>query len=113
MYSQVRCLKIFIYFNRLRDVNDERILSQSYLLRSVYVQDCLKAHAWDTYGQEVYGFLYITSPQQGDLGLPGPPSSQGAGGGARTRDRMVPADLRADLPTTVPPTPPKSLRTYA
>ncbi|GFN92265.1 hypothetical protein PoB_001877100 [Plakobranchus ocellatus] len=36
------------------------------------------------------------SPQQGDLRLSGPPSGQGAGSGARTRDRMVPADLRAD-----------------
>ncbi|GFN73746.1 hexosyltransferase [Plakobranchus ocellatus] len=46
------------------------------------------------------------SPQQGDLRLSGPPSGQGAGGGARTRDRMVPADLRADSLATVPPTPP-------
>ncbi|GFN85532.1 hypothetical protein PoB_001203800 [Plakobranchus ocellatus] len=46
------------------------------------------------------------SPQQGDLRLSGPPSGQGVGGGARTRDRMVPADLRADSPATVPPTPP-------
>ncbi|GFO05924.1 transposon tf2-11 polyprotein [Plakobranchus ocellatus] len=30
------------------------------------------------------------SPQQGDLRLLGPPSGQGAGGGARTRDRRVP-----------------------
>ncbi|GFO34655.1 hypothetical protein PoB_006116000 [Plakobranchus ocellatus] len=35
---------------------------------------------------------------------------QGAGGGARTRDRMIPADLRADLIATVPPTPPLALR---
>ncbi|GFO13388.1 serine/threonine-protein kinase 32c [Plakobranchus ocellatus] len=38
--------------------------------------------------------------------LSGPPSGQGAGGGARTRDRMVPADLRADSLATVPPKPP-------
>ncbi|GFN97389.1 hypothetical protein PoB_002389500 [Plakobranchus ocellatus] len=37
-----------------------------------------------------------SSPQQGDLRLSGPPSGQGAGSGARTRDRRVPADLRAD-----------------
>ncbi|GFO16919.1 hypothetical protein PoB_004342400 [Plakobranchus ocellatus] len=30
---------------------------------------------------------------------------QGAGGGARTRDRRISADLRADSPATVPPTP--------
>ncbi|GFO06467.1 hypothetical protein PoB_003297200 [Plakobranchus ocellatus] len=48
----------------------------------------------------------ILGPQQGDLRLSGPPSGQGAGGGARTRDRKVPADLRADSLATVPPTPP-------
>ncbi|GFO03620.1 hypothetical protein PoB_003012500 [Plakobranchus ocellatus] len=41
-------------------------------------------------------FLYKASPQQGDLRLSGLPPGQGAGGGARTRDRRVPADLRAD-----------------
>ncbi|GFO49216.1 hypothetical protein PoB_007572100 [Plakobranchus ocellatus] len=45
------------------------------------------------------------SPQRGDLRLSGPPSGQGAGSGARTRDRMVPADLRADSQATVLPTP--------
>ncbi|GFO23846.1 hypothetical protein PoB_005035100 [Plakobranchus ocellatus] len=43
-------------------------------------------------------FLYIASPQQGDLRLSGPPSGQGASSGARTRDRRVPADLRATTP---------------
>ncbi|GFO21112.1 hypothetical protein PoB_004761700 [Plakobranchus ocellatus] len=32
-------------------------------------------------------FLYIASPQQGDLRLSDPPSGQGGGGGARTRAR--------------------------
>ncbi|GFO48967.1 hypothetical protein PoB_007547200 [Plakobranchus ocellatus] len=45
------------------------------------------------------------SPQQGDLRLSGPPSGQGDGGGARARDRKVPADFRADSLATVPPTP--------
>ncbi|GFO27671.1 hypothetical protein PoB_005417600 [Plakobranchus ocellatus] len=45
-------------------------------------------------------------PQQGGLRLLGPPSGQGAGSGARTRDRRVPADLRADSQATVLPTPP-------
>ncbi|GFO36416.1 hypothetical protein PoB_006292100 [Plakobranchus ocellatus] len=36
------------------------------------------------------------SPQQGGLRLLGPPSGQGAGGGARTRVRRVPADLRSN-----------------
>ncbi|GFO40603.1 hypothetical protein PoB_006710800 [Plakobranchus ocellatus] len=54
----------------------------------------------------VFGFLYIASPQQGDLRLLGPSSGQSAGSGARTRDRRVPADLRADSLATVPPTPP-------
>ncbi|GFO43617.1 hypothetical protein PoB_007012200 [Plakobranchus ocellatus] len=44
-------------------------------------------------------------PQQGDLRLSGPPSGQGASSGARTRDRWVPADLRADSQATVLPTP--------
>ncbi|GFO21646.1 hypothetical protein PoB_004815100 [Plakobranchus ocellatus] len=45
------------------------------------------------------------NPQQGDLRLSGPPSGQGAGGGARTCDRRVPADLRAESQATVPPKP--------
>ncbi|GFO29782.1 hypothetical protein PoB_005628700 [Plakobranchus ocellatus] len=53
--------------------------------------------------------LSVFDPQQGDLKLSGPPSGQGAGGGARTRDRKVPADLRADSLATVPPTPPRRL----
>ncbi|GFN78825.1 hypothetical protein PoB_000533100 [Plakobranchus ocellatus] len=51
---------------------------------------------------------YIASSQQGDLRLSAPPSGQDAGGGARTRDRRVPADLRADTLATVPPTPPQT-----
>ncbi|GFO03870.1 hypothetical protein PoB_003037500 [Plakobranchus ocellatus] len=41
-------------------------------------------------------FLFLASPQQDDLRLSGLPSGQGAGGGARTLARRVPADLRAD-----------------
>ncbi|GFN79957.1 hypothetical protein PoB_000646300 [Plakobranchus ocellatus] len=41
-------------------------------------------------GNECYSskmrYLYIASPQQGDLRLSGPPPGQGAGGGARARD---------------------------
>ncbi|GFO16806.1 hypothetical protein PoB_004331100 [Plakobranchus ocellatus] len=37
--------------------------------------------------------------------LSGPPSGRGASGEARTRDRRVPADVRADSLATVPPTP--------
>ncbi|GFN88818.1 hypothetical protein PoB_001532400 [Plakobranchus ocellatus] len=48
-------------------------------------------------------------PQQRDLRPLGPLSGQGADGGARTRDRWVPADLRADSLATVPPTPPSLL----
>ncbi|GFO06250.1 hypothetical protein PoB_003275500 [Plakobranchus ocellatus] len=46
------------------------------------------------------------SPQHRDLRLSGPPSGQRAGGGARTRDRRIPADIRADSLASVPPTPP-------
>ncbi|GFO43100.1 hypothetical protein PoB_006960500 [Plakobranchus ocellatus] len=35
-----------------------------------------------------------------------PPSGEGRGSGAQNHDRRVPADLRADSQTTVPPTPP-------
>ncbi|GFN80334.1 hypothetical protein PoB_000684000 [Plakobranchus ocellatus] len=41
---------------------------------------------------------------QGVLRLSGPPSGQGAGGGARTRDRRVPTDLREDSLAIVLPT---------
>ncbi|GFO49627.1 hypothetical protein PoB_007613200 [Plakobranchus ocellatus] len=44
-------------------------------------------------------------PQRDELGLSGPPSGQDAGGGARTLDRRVPADLRAESLATVPWTP--------
>ncbi|GFN76956.1 hypothetical protein PoB_000346200 [Plakobranchus ocellatus] len=49
--------------------------------------------------------FYIASPQQGDLRFSGHPSRQGAGDGFRTRNRSVPADLRADSLAIVPPTP--------
>ncbi|GFO24344.1 hypothetical protein PoB_005084900 [Plakobranchus ocellatus] len=49
------------------------------------------------------------SPQQGDLRLLGPPSGQSAGGGARTRDGRVRADLKADSQATVSPTPPQKV----
>ncbi|GFO04891.1 hypothetical protein PoB_003139600 [Plakobranchus ocellatus] len=61
-------------------------------------------------GQGISGKLErmtkMSLPQQGDLRLSGPPSGQGAGSGARTRDRRVPADLRADSQATVLPKPP-------
>ncbi|GFO19973.1 hypothetical protein PoB_004647800 [Plakobranchus ocellatus] len=47
----------------------------------------------------------MASPQQGDLRLLSPPSGQAAGGGARTRVRRIPEDLRTDSLATVPPTP--------
>ncbi|GFO45575.1 hypothetical protein PoB_007208000 [Plakobranchus ocellatus] len=53
------------------------------------------------------------SPPKGDLRLSGPPSGQGAGGGARTRDRRVPAEFRADSLVTVPSTPPYCRRIVA
>ncbi|GFN84546.1 RNA-directed DNA polymerase from mobile element jockey-like protein [Plakobranchus ocellatus] len=57
-------------------------------------------------GQQFHMGMYrVVSSQHGDVRLSSPPSGQGAGGGARTRDRRVPADLRADLQATEPPTP--------
>ncbi|GFO49858.1 hypothetical protein PoB_007636300 [Plakobranchus ocellatus] len=49
--------------------------------------------------------LCVATPQQGDFRFSGRPSGQGADGGTRTHDRMVPADLRADSLATVPPMP--------
>ncbi|GFN89262.1 hypothetical protein PoB_001576800 [Plakobranchus ocellatus] len=49
--------------------------------------------------------FYHASLQQGDLRLSGPPSGQGAGGGAQACDGRNPADLRADSQAIVPPTP--------
>ncbi|GFO31917.1 hypothetical protein PoB_005842200 [Plakobranchus ocellatus] len=63
-------------------------------------------------GQVASVFVY-NRQQQRDLRLSGPPSGQGAGGGARTRDRRVPEDLRADSLATVPPTPPRWLQLTA
>ncbi|GFN75184.1 hypothetical protein PoB_000169000 [Plakobranchus ocellatus] len=42
------------------------------------------------------------SPHQGGLRLLGPPSGRGADGGARNRDKRVPADLWTDSQATVP-----------
>ncbi|GFO14954.1 hypothetical protein PoB_004145900 [Plakobranchus ocellatus] len=52
-----------------------------------------------------YGQAWKPNPEQGVLRFSGPPSGQGASGGARTRDRRVPADLRADSLYIMPPTP--------
>ncbi|GFN80613.1 hypothetical protein PoB_000711900 [Plakobranchus ocellatus] len=49
------------------------------------------------------------SPQLGDIRLLGAPSGQDAGGGARTRDRRVPTDHRADTLVNVSPTPRKNV----
>ncbi|GFO37739.1 hypothetical protein PoB_006424400 [Plakobranchus ocellatus] len=61
---------------------------------------------WPEGGPESLRPTY-SSPQQGDLWLSSPPSGQGVGGGARTRDRRIPADVKADSLFTVPPTPPE------
>ncbi|GFO17990.1 hypothetical protein PoB_004449500 [Plakobranchus ocellatus] len=50
--------------------------------------------------------LYVSSQSTTRLSQAFRPSVRpGAGGGARTRDRRVPVDLRADSLATVPPTP--------
>ncbi|GFN90280.1 hypothetical protein PoB_001678600 [Plakobranchus ocellatus] len=56
---------------------------------------------------EKYNCLVALGREQDYLRLSGFRSGQGAGGGARTRDRTVPADLRADSLATVPSTPRK------
>ncbi|GFN91083.1 hypothetical protein PoB_001758900 [Plakobranchus ocellatus] len=44
-------------------------------------------------GVSLHSQCHRAHPQQGDLRLSSPLSGQGAGGGARTRNRRVPADL--------------------
>ncbi|GFO03743.1 hypothetical protein PoB_003024800 [Plakobranchus ocellatus] len=56
-------------------------------------------------GEDWFVFVYSQSTK-GDLRLLSLPSGQGAGGGDRTCDRKVAAELRADSLATVPPTPP-------
>ncbi|GFO22383.1 hypothetical protein PoB_004888800 [Plakobranchus ocellatus] len=68
---------------------------------------------WEGDEKEDYRRACIVSPQQGDLRLSGPPSGQGAGGGAQTRDKGVSADLRAASVATVPPMPPIPLTASA
>ncbi|GFO19931.1 hypothetical protein PoB_004643600 [Plakobranchus ocellatus] len=76
----------------------------AFLFRNSYVIDFDKSLGMFTIIIETS--TQKASPQQGDLRLSGPPSGQGTGGGARTRDRRGPADLRTDSLATVPPTPP-------
>ncbi|GFN76465.1 kinesin-like protein [Plakobranchus ocellatus] len=52
---------------------------------------------------ELLGCIYIACPQHGDLRLSGPPSGQRASGGAQAHNRRIPADLRADSLSTLPP----------
>ncbi|GFO26455.1 hypothetical protein PoB_005296000 [Plakobranchus ocellatus] len=54
-------------------------------------------------------FVPIARPQQCDLRLSGFLSGQEASGGIRTHERTCPADLRAGLLSSVPPTPLPSL----
>ncbi|GFO27848.1 hypothetical protein PoB_005435300 [Plakobranchus ocellatus] len=81
-----------------------KVISGVQAIRQGTVRTCDRRFPADLKRGEAW-FLYIARPQQRDLRLPGPPSDQGAGGGARTRDRKVPADLRADSLATEPPTP--------
>ncbi|GFO34477.1 hypothetical protein PoB_006098200 [Plakobranchus ocellatus] len=60
------------------------------------------ANDYDDYDGE--GVIMMKSTTK-FLRLSGPPSGQGAGGGARTRDRRVPVDLRADSLVAELPTP--------
>ncbi|GFN96947.1 U3 small nucleolar RNA-associated protein 6 homolog [Plakobranchus ocellatus] len=80
------------HLNKMKSLNKEQKIEA--------IASCVKVY------EDTLENLQSASPQQGDLRLSGPPSGQDAGGGARTRDRRVPADLRADSLATVPPTPP-------
>ncbi|GFN80729.1 NADP dehydrogenase [ubiquinone] 1 subunit c2 [Plakobranchus ocellatus] len=89
----------------------EKLVEERRNLRVRVIEDYIAQHPEDFPVTEPkkYKDLLLKCPQQGDLRLSGPPSGQDAGGGARTRDRRVPADLRADSLATVPPTPPIKL----
>ncbi|GFO08697.1 hypothetical protein PoB_003520200 [Plakobranchus ocellatus] len=71
--------------------------------RSVQLVQCLLRRKKAQRASRSLSVPTCARPQQGDLGLSGPPSGEGAGGGARTCDRSVPADFRADSLPTVPP----------
>ncbi|GFN83014.1 hypothetical protein PoB_000952000 [Plakobranchus ocellatus] len=62
---------------------------------------------WKNIIHKGLAFAFLARPQHGDIRLLHPPSGQHAGAGARTRNRRVPADLRADSLATVLPTPRK------
>ncbi|GFO49993.1 hypothetical protein PoB_007649800 [Plakobranchus ocellatus] len=66
----------------------------------------VEALRWQTIAGTFSVNILGASAQQGDLRLSSPPSGQGAGGGARTCNRKVPSDLRADSLPTVQWTPP-------
>ncbi|GFO14096.1 hypothetical protein PoB_004060100 [Plakobranchus ocellatus] len=69
----------------------------SIIVRCCHQVLCRSLAPYPLHSKEFLSSRYQTdaNPRQGDLRLPGPPSGQGAGGGARTRDSRVPADLRA------------------
>ncbi|GFO40777.1 hypothetical protein PoB_006728200 [Plakobranchus ocellatus] len=67
----------------------------------VVVGESAETHYFDAISYELAPPLnprMWSSPQQGDLRVSGRSSSQGAGGGARTRDKRVPADPRQKGP---------------
>ncbi|GFO36261.1 hypothetical protein PoB_006276600 [Plakobranchus ocellatus] len=80
-------------------VRDHEILATKFIVGDIPISYSSKSLDGNLSTLEAVGCLYIASPQQGDIRLSGLPSGQGAGAGARTRDRMA-----ASL-STVPPTP--------
>ncbi|GFO34158.1 hypothetical protein PoB_006066300 [Plakobranchus ocellatus] len=71
-------------------------LSSHFQMKTIYILDFYITDGTDW-------LLYTTRSSQ----LSGPPSGQGAGGGARTCDRRVLPNLRAYSLATVPPRPHK------
>ncbi|GFN89470.1 retrovirus-related pol polyprotein from type-2 retrotransposable element r2dm [Plakobranchus ocellatus] len=91
-------------FKILKGVRQGCILSPHFF--SLYTEQIMKETDVDQYGIEVGGRkISNLSADQDELRLSGPPSGQGASHVARTRDRRVSANLRADSLATVPPTP--------
>ncbi|GFN75185.1 ATP-dependent DNA helicase q4 [Plakobranchus ocellatus] len=109
MSGRLRVVAATVAFGMGLDKADVRAVIHYSMAKSfeAYVQEIGRA---GRDGAEAHCHVFldpeVVSPQQGDLRLSGPPSGHGAGGGARTRDRRIAADIRADSLASVPPTPP-------
>ncbi|GFO11695.1 hypothetical protein PoB_003820000 [Plakobranchus ocellatus] len=104
--QETECLMVDMEYYRMVMEHADNYDRNCFLLhRKLCKRQGVRWWIWNTI-LKVNNYRVPAVPQQGDLRLSGPPSGQGAGSGARTRDRRIPADLRADSQATVLPTPP-------